>query len=293
MAEEEAKTHDHLSCLNDLSCNEDNMSAIEQPQSNNHLPQFLVELEEQLDKQYCWLHILLSKEDETHTKLSTCFLKADMSLIIISARQEAVQWILAVNSYHDFSAFTAVLSVNYLDQFLLSFQSRSDMPMKPWMVQLAAVACLSLAAKVVEVHVPLLFDLQVKKSEYVFRPKSIQKMELLVLSLLDWKMNSVTPLSFMNHIIKMVPMGDHQHLEFSTLFKHRLLSLLSDFKLVHYRPSVISAAVTLHLMKHMDFGGENLDSCKNELCGILQFNKEKLEACYQLIQTSLANGNNY
>lgn len=134
---------------------------------------------------------------------------------------------------------------------------------------------------------------QVEKSEYVFRPKSIQKMELLVLSLLDWKMNPVTPLSFMNHIIKMVPLGDHQHLEFSALFNHRVLSLLSDFKLVHYRPSVISAAVTLHVMKHMDFGGENLESCKNELCGVLQFNKEKLEACYQLIQTSLANGNNY
>ena len=118
-------------------------------------------------------------------------------------------------------------------------------------------------------------------------------MELLVLSLLDWKMNPVTPLSFMNHIIKMVPLGDHRHLEFSALFKHRVLSLLSDFKLVHYRPSVISAAVTLHVMKHMDFGGENLDSCKNELCGTLQFNKEKLEACYQLIRTSLANGNNY
>nr|POE85264.1 hypothetical protein CFP56_54618 [Quercus suber] len=91
----------------------------------------------------------------------------------------------------------------------------------------------------------------------------------------------------------MVPMGDHQHLEFSALFKHRVLSLLSDFKLVHYQPSIISAAVTLHVMKHMDFGGENLDSCKNELCGILQFNKEKHEACYQLIQTSLANGNSY
>ena len=161
MAEEEEKSHHHLTCLNDLSCNEDNMSTIEQPLSNNHLPQFIVELDEQLHKQYCWLHILLSKEDETHTKLSTCFLKADMSLIIISARQGAVRWILAVNSYHDFSAFTAVLSVNYLDQFLLSFQSMNDMPMKPWMVQLAAVACLSLAAKVVEIHVPLLFDLQV------------------------------------------------------------------------------------------------------------------------------------
>jgi hypothetical protein len=161
MAQEQAKIN-HLAALNDLSCNEDYLSINygEPPQASispPNLPQFLVEL---MDDKQCGLQILLSKEKETHTKLSTCFLKADMSLIA-SARKEAIQWILAVNSYHDFSALTAVLSVNYLDRFLLSLLSRRDMPMKPWMVQLTAVACLSLAAKVEETYVPLLIDLQV------------------------------------------------------------------------------------------------------------------------------------
>jgi hypothetical protein len=45
------------------------------------------------------------------------------------------------------------------------------------------------------------------------------------------------------------------------------------------KPNPTDAAVALHVMKEMDF-----DFCKNKLCTLLdQFNKEKFEACYQLI----------
>lgn len=74
------------------------------------------------------------------------------------ARSEAVDWMLKVNAHYSFTALTALLAVNYLDRFLFSFQLQRD---KPWMAQLAAVACLSLAAKVEETQVPLLLDLQV------------------------------------------------------------------------------------------------------------------------------------
>ena len=40
------------------------------------------------------------------------------------------------------------------------------------MIQLAVVTCLSLAAKVEETQVPLLSDLQVEDSEYVFEAKT-------------------------------------------------------------------------------------------------------------------------
>lgn len=106
------------------------------------------------------LQLLLFKEHQTHVRLPiTTNLQADSSLN--AARREAVHWILSVTSYYTFSALTAVLSVHYLDLFLGSFQTRTHMP---WVVQLAAVACLSLAAKLEETHVPLLFDLQVRHS---------------------------------------------------------------------------------------------------------------------------------
>jgi len=74
------------------------------------------------------------------------------------ARREAVEWMLKVNAHYSFSALTAVLAVNYLDRFLFRLQCP---PGNPWITQLAAVACLSLAAKVEAAHVPLLLDLQV------------------------------------------------------------------------------------------------------------------------------------
>ncbi|KAL1326428.1 hypothetical protein AAHE18_13G228000 [Arachis hypogaea] len=43
------------------------------------------------------------------------------------------------------------------DRFLLSFHFQRE---KPWMIQLASVTCISLAAKVEETQVPLLLDLQ-------------------------------------------------------------------------------------------------------------------------------------
>jgi len=80
-------------------------------------------------------------------------------------RREAVEWMLKVNAHYGFSALTATLAVNYLDRFLLSFHFQKE---KPWMIQLVAVTCISLAAKVEETQVPLLLDLQVC---YVLNPK--------------------------------------------------------------------------------------------------------------------------
>lgn len=96
---------------------------------------------------------LLAKEkpNELYNSLQT-------NLSLAEARREAVEWILKVIAHYSFSALTAVLAVDYLDRFLLSFHFQAE---KPWMTQLAAVACLSLAAKVEETRVPLLLDLQV------------------------------------------------------------------------------------------------------------------------------------
>ncbi|RWW87241.1 hypothetical protein BHE74_00003951 [Ensete ventricosum] len=132
-----------------------------------------------------------------------------------SARREAVEWVALAAARHAFSALTALLAVNYLDQCFLScgaaggglLRLQDD---KPWMGRLAAVACLSLAAKVEETRLPLLLDLQVplqtkaateEEGGYVFEPKTIRRMELLVLSVLGWKMNPVTPLSFIYHLL--------------------------------------------------------------------------------------------
>lgn len=78
--------------------------------------------------------------------------------VLLGLRKKSLEWMLTVIDHYGFNALTAVLAVNYFDRFMsrVGFQKG-----QPWMSQLVAVACLSIAAKVEEIQVPLLLGLQV------------------------------------------------------------------------------------------------------------------------------------
>ncbi|KAK4785791.1 hypothetical protein SAY86_002480 [Trapa natans] len=110
-----------------------------------------------------------------------------------SAREESVAWILKVQAYYGFQPLTAYLAVNYMDRFLCSHKlPQTD----GWPMQLLSIACLSLAAKMEEPLVPSLLDLQIGGVKFIFESRTIRRMELLVLTILNWRLRSVTPLSF-------------------------------------------------------------------------------------------------
>ena len=113
------------------------------------------------------LTTLLAKEQ--HNQLCICL---ESNPVLALARREAVEWMLKVNAHYSFSALTAVLAVNYLDRFLFSFRIQNEMP---WLTHLAVVACLSLAAKVEETHVPLSVDLQVCPHQPIMTPIYVSK----------------------------------------------------------------------------------------------------------------------
>ncbi|WVY98039.1 hypothetical protein V8G54_030190 [Vigna mungo] len=202
-------------------------------------------------------------------------------------RREAVEWMLKVNAHYGFSALTATLAVTYLDRFLLSFHFQRE---KPWMIQLVAVTCISLAAKVEETQVPLLLDLQVQDTKYVFEAKTIQRMELLVLSTLKWKMHPVTPLSFLDHIIRRLGLKTHLHWEFLRRCEHLLLSVLLDSRFVGCLPSVLATATMLHVIDQIEHSGGM--EYKNQLLSVLKISKEKVDECYNAI-LQRSNRNSY
>nr|GMC97075.1 D-type cyclin family 3 subgroup 1 [Ipomoea batatas]GMD00938.1 D-type cyclin family 3 subgroup 1 [Ipomoea batatas] len=101
---------------------------------------------------------LLSKEKQAH--FGSGSLDLDGSLMV--ARKEALDWMFKVIGHYGFNALTAVLAVNYFDRLISGVSFQKD---KPWMSQLAAVACLSIAAKVEEIEVPLLLDFQEEVDE--------------------------------------------------------------------------------------------------------------------------------
>ncbi|KAL0450388.1 UNVERIFIED_CONTAM: Cyclin-D3-3 [Sesamum latifolium] len=221
------------------------------------------------------LATLLSKEKK-QARLTDDVIISDGSLKMV--RNEAIKWMLKVIGYYGFNAMTALLAVNYYDRFVTSRCFQKD---KPWMSQLAAVACLSIAAKVEETQVPLLLDLQVEESKYLFEAKTIQRMELLVLSTLQWKMNPVTPVSFFDHIARRFELITNLHWEFLRRCERVILSIITDCRLVHYLPSVIAAATMIYVIREI----ENCDAVEyqNQFMSVLRTSKEKVDDCHKLI----------
>ncbi|GMH18145.1 hypothetical protein Nepgr_019986 [Nepenthes gracilis] len=221
------------------------------------------------------LLFLFSKEQRQQIQ---CLNNVESDASLCLARRGAVHWMLKVNAHYGFSTLTAVLAINYLDRFLSSFHFQKD---KPWMIQLAAVTCLSLAAKVEEPQVPLLVDLQVEGTAYVFEARTIQKMELLVLSTLEWKVSLVTPLSFLDHIMRRLGLKTHLHWEFLRRCEHLLLSVVADLRFVNYLPSVLATATMMRVIDQI--GPPNPLDYQNQLLGVLNVGKGKVNDCYQLI----------
>ncbi|XP_010530750.1 PREDICTED: cyclin-D3-1 [Tarenaya hassleriana] len=230
-----------------------------------------------LDQDLFWedeeLISLFTKEREQEHELS-CLDDVYLS----SDRKEAVDWILRVNSHYGFSTLTAVLAMNYLDRFVCSYSLQRD---KPWMLQLVAVTCLSLAAKVEEIQVPLLVDLQVEETKYVFEAKTIQRMELLILSTLRWKMHLVSPISFLDHIIRRLGLKNNVHWDFLKRCERLLLSVVSDSRFVGYLPSVLATATMMHVIEQVEPFDPKL--YQNKLLAVLKLSKEKVKTCYNLI----------
>ncbi|XP_050128689.1 cyclin-D3-2-like [Malus sylvestris] len=220
------------------------------------------------------LSSLISKEEQTHV----CFSGEISDGSLMAARKEAVEWILSVRAHYGFSSLTTVLAVNYFDRFIASRPFQRD---KLWMSQLAAVACVSLAAKVEETHVPLLLDLQVEESKYVFEAKTIQRMELLVLSTLGWRMNPVTPNSYFDHIIRRFGLKIHLHWEFLWRCERLLLSVIADSRFTCYLPSVLATATMLYVIVEIE--AFNPVEYQNQLMNLLKVSKDRVNECSKLI----------
>ncbi|MFS7953237.1 putative cyclin domain-containing protein [Helianthus anomalus] len=193
------------------------------------------------------LDLLIIKESEQFVGFADYLDKLKNQNLFLVARQEAVNWISKVHARFNFGPLCAYLSVNYLDRFLAVY----ELPDKSWMMQLLAVTCLSLAAKIEETEIPPTLDLQAFESRFVFEAKTIQRMEMVVLTTLKWRMQSVTPFSFIDSFIrKLKDCGQSQTNSRSLILKSSqlILSLIKGVDFLEFQPSEIAAAVAMSVV---------------------------------------------
>ncbi|KAG6409235.1 hypothetical protein SASPL_132269 [Salvia splendens] len=186
-------------------------------------------------------------------------------------RLEGIDYILRKREVLGFGVETAYASVTYLDRFL---SIRSIDEEQSWAMRLLSMACLSLAAKVEEIRVPALSEFCVE--DYNFESSVIQRMELLVLNALGWKMGSLTPFSFTTFFAS--KFCDNNSPPKKLAFK----SQGSYFGLSE-RPSVISAAATL-LVLDQELTKDALHLKIGCLTPLHSYNSDTIISCYNSFQ---------
>ncbi|KAK4258858.1 hypothetical protein QN277_005258 [Acacia crassicarpa] len=196
-------------------------------------------------------------------------------LIDVTARQDSINWILKVHAHYEFRPVTAFLSVNYLDRFL----SCSPLPRQiQWEYHLISVACLSLAAKMEEPEVPLLLDLQLVDPRFVFEPKTIQRMELCVMTNLRWRLCSITPFDYLHYFISKLSSSSDRQPESITRFISTASNIILGTTLVidflGFAPSTLAAAAVLCSTGK----GQSPASFHDGV------NKEMARSCHQLME---------
>lgn len=195
-----------------------------------------------------------------------------------SSRKKAVSWLLKMRDFFKFTAYTASLSINYLDRFLSLHHLPSG---KAWTLQLLSVACLSLAAKMEEIETPVLLDLQVG-ADLVFEPRTVQRMELLVLNTLGWRMSSVTPISYTNYFISRLDLAISFKRVLMSRVNKLILSSTLESRFLRFSPSSIAAAATLSVFQEI-LPLQVAEQRRYLLRAMPQQSQVELASCYALM----------
>ncbi|XP_042029157.1 cyclin-D4-2-like [Salvia splendens] len=200
----------------------------------------------------------------------------------VGLRREAIDWMLKACANFSFGELCLHTAISYFDRFLSIYElplSSSEKRGQSWAVQLVAVACLSLAAKIEEVNVPSTLDLQAEVPKLLFEGKTIQRMEILVLNHLDWKIKAYTPCNFIDYYLRKMNEGGLPLGLLISCSLRLILSTIEGIDFLEFKPAEIAAAVAMCVSGEMQ--AMDIDKALSCLIGV---DKERVVKCFKMIQ---------
>eukprot|EP00253_Pinus_taeda_P001070 PITA_01070 len=191
---------------------------------------------------------------------------------LCDARRRAVFWMN--------KALIISSAVNHMDRFL--WKNRHDQTWNSWMMELVSIGCLSIAAKMDEINVPPILDFQVEGIDHVFESYTLQRMELIIMKALGWRMNPVTPFSYTEAMA--------QHLRFDCIVRTSIVSRVTELLLgslfeaefVEFRPSIVALAAMLCALEELV--PLQAEPHITELSRFLNAEKVDLQKCYRFME---------
>ncbi|KAL6133176.1 hypothetical protein ACLB2K_065413 [Fragaria x ananassa] len=164
------------------------------------------------------------------------------SIHLVIARFKSIQWFIKSISRLNLSLGTVFYAANYLDRFISMNHCNT---WKYWMVELLSIACLSIASKFNDTSSPTLLEIQMEDLDYSFDSSTIQRMEMMVLEALGWRLASTTAYSYLELMLSLVSLDPGSFKpqiqeQLISRFNSLLLGSISDSKLLEFRPSVVA-----------------------------------------------------
>ncbi|KAF8378326.1 hypothetical protein HHK36_029665 [Tetracentron sinense] len=156
-----------------------------------------------------------------------------------------------------------------------------------WPLQLLSVACLSLAAKMEETLVPSLLDLQIEGAKFIFEPRTIRRMELLVLTTLDWRLRSITPFNFIGFFAYKLDSTGNFIGFLVTRATQIILAIIREINFLDHWPSSVAAAAILCAANELP--NLPLVNPGNAVSWCDGLSKERICSCYRLMQEVVVN----
>ncbi|CAL0311863.1 unnamed protein product [Lupinus luteus] len=236
--------------------------------SVNQCPSFVFQSEETV-------RVMIERERE-HLPRDDYLKRLRSGDLDIIVRREAIDWICKSHAYYGFGYLTFCLAVNYLDRFLSVYELPRD---KSWSGQLLAVACLSIAGKMDEIKVPQSVDLQVGEPKFFFEGKTIQRMELLVLATLRWKMQALTPCSFVDYFLGKITCEQQPAEPYISKSIQLILSIIKGIDFLEFKPSEIAAAVAIYVSKEV-----HAKAIDKAIAGFSILQEERVLKCVELVR---------
>ncbi|XP_029125073.1 putative cyclin-D6-1 [Cajanus cajan] len=198
----------------------------------------------------------------------------------VSFRSEAISLILQVQFSCNLDLIVAYLAINYLHRFV---SSQEIPPGKPWFLRLLVISCLSLASKMKNTTISFL---DTQKEGCNFKVQNIQKMELLILGALKWRVRSITPFSFLHFFLSLAEIKDQT---LKQALKERASEIIfnaqNDIKFLEYKPSTI-AATALIFASHELFP-KQYSILRASITACEYLDEEMLPKCFDLMQGML------
>ncbi|KAL0328208.1 UNVERIFIED_CONTAM: putative cyclin-D6-1 [Sesamum calycinum] len=200
----------------------------------------------------------------------------------LSIRREIVSSIFRLTRGID--PFSSYLATNYMDRFL---STHSIPDGKPWILKVVAISCISLALKMrkTDFSVSDLLD----AGGFIVDFLTIERMEMLILGALKWRMRSVNPFSFANYFVRFFKSKDDSLIQ---ALKNRAFAIIlkaqNDVKLLEFKPP-LSPPRPFSLLPMNCFQcnfhlSEMLSAAVLMLIRIIVLLQANLVQCYDLMQ---------